>query len=141
MKNIANRIILFAASALAFGTVAFGQTTTAEIPFAFRTVTGTLPAGTWRFTESRTNGVALIVVENATTGDKRMIGVPILDHWGSATKPVPSVDFVCVNDKCSLKALNTDEGALVYQTPRQSRKGDTAVVSVISIPARTSNGE
>ena len=41
MKNVANRLIVFAVSALAFGTTAFGQTKrmTAEIPFAFRTAT------------------------------------------------------------------------------------------------------
>ena len=51
MKNIANRLIVLAASAFALGTVAFGQTRmTAEIPFAFHTVTGTLPAGTTRST-------------------------------------------------------------------------------------------
>jgi hypothetical protein len=141
MKNVANRLIVFAVSALAFGTAAFAQTvTTAEIPFAFRTVTGTLPSGTYRFTETRTSGNSLMVIENATTGEKRMIGAPMFDHWGTANKRVPSVDFVCVDGACSLKALNTGEGALVYQTPRQSRS-DNAQVSVISVPAKTTAGE
>ena len=44
MKTLSNRIALFAASAIVFGTVAFGQTAPvkAEIPFAFRTTAGLL---------------------------------------------------------------------------------------------------
>ena len=38
MKNIANRILLFAAAALSLGTAAYGQTLKADVPFAFRAV-------------------------------------------------------------------------------------------------------
>jgi len=63
MKNIANRMIVFAVSALAFGTVAFGQTRmTADIPFAFRTATGKLPAGTYELRQHPNNGMVHMIV-------------------------------------------------------------------------------
>ena len=67
MKTIANRIIVIAASVIALGTVAYGQTTmTAEIPFAFRAASATLPAGTYTFDTS--SGIAhSVVIRNAAT--------------------------------------------------------------------------
>ena len=141
MKNVANRLIVFAVSALAFGTTAFGQTTrmTAEIPFAFRTSTGTLPAGTYLFTEAPAGqGLHVMVAENKATGESRMVGIPLADTW---VKPrEASLEFACVANACGLKAMNTGTTTLVYQTPRRP-KDERALVSVVSVPAKISNGE
>jgi outer membrane protein assembly factor BamB len=141
MKNVANRLIVFAVSALAFGTAAFGQTTrmTAEIPFAFRTVTGTLPAGSYLFTEAHAGqGQHVTVAENTSTGKSWMVGLPQADNW--AKPRAASLEFTCVGNACSLQALNTGTGRLVYQTPRP-RKDERALVSVVSVPVRIANGE
>jgi len=141
MKNVANRLIVFAVSALAFGTTAFGQTTrmTAEIPFAFRTATGTLPAGTYLFTEApSSHGQHVMVAENRATGKSQMIGIPLADTWAKAHPA--SLEFACIGSACRLQAMNTGTGRLVYQTPHP-RKDERALVSVVSVPVKISNGE
>jgi hypothetical protein len=85
LKTIANRLIVFAVSSIALGTMAFGQTRmTAEIPFAFRTVNGDLPAGN-----------------------------PMYNAYRIATD-APVVEFLCGASGCALKALRTSEGSLEY---------------------------
>jgi len=144
MKNVPNRMIVFAASALAFGTAAFGQTPmTAHIPFAFRTVTGTIPAGTYQLAEAKLSGGAqhMILLRNTATGQSNYAGIPIYDPWVKA-KDNPSIVFACVADSCSLKAINTDSGTLAYQIPQPSARGDKGPqVSVVSVPMTRSNGE
>lgn len=141
MKNVANRMIVIAVSAL--GTVAFGQSPmTAQIPFAFRTTTGTMPAGTYQLREAKLNGLEhVIYLHNTATGQTNAAGVPIYDQWTRA-KSNPSIVFACAADVCSLKAIKTDSGTLEYSTPRQSAKGEKAPqVSMVSIPMTASNGE
>ena len=63
MKTLANRIMMFAASALVLGTVAYGQTQlTVTIPFAFRTANTTLPSGTYVFNRQAIGGVTVTIL-------------------------------------------------------------------------------
>jgi hypothetical protein len=144
MKNIANRLIVFAVSTLAFGTVAFGQTPriTAEIPFAFHTATGVMPAGVYEFNRARLNGVQdLIYVQNKTTGQTTTAGMPIFDPYHTTGALGPRVDFVCVAGACSLKAIRTSNGSLVYNPSVETRKHAKESVAMVSVPAKTANGE
>jgi hypothetical protein len=144
MKNVANRLIVFAASALAFGTVAFGQNRmTAEIPFAFQTATGTLPAGTYTFTRAKLNGSDhLITVQNVATYQSLSAGIPMFDDYDKAGKSGASIDFACVAGKCSLKAVRTVSGTMVYLTPRRPRAEEKASpMALVTIPAKVSNGD
>jgi hypothetical protein len=47
MKSFTNRLVVFAAGAAVPGTMAYGQTVKAEIPFAFHTANAGLPAGNY----------------------------------------------------------------------------------------------
>jgi hypothetical protein len=135
MKTIANRLIVFAASAIALGTVAYGQTRmTAQIPFAFHTVNGTLPAGTYEF--SKEHGFALadtVVIRNVATGGMAFAGHSLYNSYGR-TPNGPRAVFVCGKDGCSLKAIRTWDAALEYNVPK-SRNAEQAM-AVITVPLK-----
>jgi len=131
MKTIANRLIVFAASAFALGTVAFGQTRmTAEIPFAFHTVTGTLPAGTYSFDRLKSAGMAhTVIVTNTKTSKATVAGTANFDAWKKAPD-APVAVFACVEGRCTLKALRTSEGTAEYAAPHRTKNAEVAEISV-----------
>jgi hypothetical protein len=134
--KIANRMIVFAAGVIAFGTVAFGQTRmTAEIPFAFHTVSGTLPAGTYELRETEIGGNPhLVILRNTATLKSAFAGNPVYNSWRK-TAGSSVVEFVCAERSCSLKAIRTGSSSLEYQTPRKSKNGEKmAVVSIALKP-------
>jgi hypothetical protein len=98
MKTIANRLIVFAVSAIAFGTVAFGQTRmTAEIPFAFHTSKGTLPAGTYELRDVSMAGVPhLIVLRNTATQKSAVAGNPTFNVYRKSDS-ASKLEFSCVD--------------------------------------------
>jgi len=131
MKTIANRLIVFAAGALALSTVAFGQTRmTAEIPFSFHTVSGTLPPGTYSF--DRIRGVGLsqaVVLTNSKTKTSVVAGNPMFDSWHKSPG-APVVVFACTRDVCALKAIRTSEGTSEYAVPHNPGRAEVAEISV-----------
>jgi hypothetical protein len=149
MKIAANRLIVFAASALALGSVAFGQTgmenasLTAKIPFAFRTVSGTMPAGTYRIASVSLNGLQhVIYLQNTEDWKSISAGIPTFDPYKPAPEHRATMDFACRADVCTLRAIRTSAGSLLYAAPHPSRaKEKDAPVALISIPLQPSNGE
>ena len=130
MKTIANRLIVFAASAFALGTAAFGQTRmTAEAPFAFHTVTGTLPAGTYAFERLHGASAHTMVVTNTKTRKSALAGTANFDTWRKAAE-APVAVFVCGQAGCALKALRTHEGTVEYAVPHTVKKADIAEITV-----------
>jgi hypothetical protein len=131
MKTIANRLIVFAASAIAFGAVAFGQTRmTAEIPFAFHTARTTLPAGTYEITDLQTGGNHHVVILWNTGSQK---GTFAGNSMYNAYRTAPGrsvVEFACVEDVCSLKAIRTVSASLEYATPHKTWEEESAVISI-----------
>lgn len=107
MKNIASKIVVFAVSAVALATAAFGQTQKvamkAEIPFAFHTSNGTMPAGRYAVIDNYA-GVAGVFALRNTASNKTVVvlGSPA-DNIPSET---PSVTFRC-EDGCELAAIRT----------------------------------
>ena len=142
MNAFANRLIVFAASALAAGTMAYGQNRmTAEIPFAFHTVAGTLPAGTYVFRSVSQNGIEhLITVQNTATSRTTVAGLPMFDSWHMAAGPNPTLEFVCQAGACSLRAIVTGDGSLIYSTPGK-RSTKQYPVAVISLPLKVSSSD
>jgi hypothetical protein len=142
MKTIANRLIVFAASAIALGTVAFGQTRPmmiAEIPFAFHTVVGTLPAGNYEIRETPVGGAAHVVsLWNTATQKGAFAGNPTYNAYRKASAGTV-LEFVCVERNCSLKAIRSVDASLEYATP--SRIKDDSKVAVISIPVKLVNAD
>src|SRR5271169_6569579 len=108
MKTIANRLIVIAAGTIAFGTVAFGQTRmTAEIPFAFHTATGTLPAGNYEVRETAVGGASHVVLLRNTASKKgTFAGNARLNVYRTSAKGTV-IEFVCTGRNCSLKAIRS----------------------------------
>jgi hypothetical protein len=132
MKTLANCMIMLAATAAGFGTMAYGQTQiTAEIPFAFSVGSAMLPPGSYLFYSQSLGAVPKMVLENAASHHAVFaVGAP-LDFYSKADHP--SAVFVCVNGGCSLSAIKTERGTLNYAQHKAAKgKGDFA--SVVSIP-------
>lgn len=129
MKTIANRLIVFAASALALGTLAFGQNRlTADIPFAFQTPNGTWAAGTYQLTPQANSAAHAVVIRNMATNKVAIAGHAMLDYTASSSKPV--LKFLCGQGVCALTAIRTSSGTLEYSVSHKSKNAEWAVVEV-----------
>jgi hypothetical protein len=142
MKTIANRLIVIAAGVIAFGATAFGQnprnSMTAEIPFAFHTVNGTLPAGTYSLSET-SGALHLVVLRNTASSQGTFAGVPNYNSYRKASGGTV-IEFACVDNSCSLKAIRGTHASLEYAVPNKY-KDDSGKVAVISIPVKTVNAD
>jgi hypothetical protein len=140
MKTIANRTIVFAVSAIAFGTVAFGQSRmTAEIPFAFHTLNATLPAGTYEVRETQLGGNPhLVVLRNAASNKTSFLGGAMFNTYRTSPNGA-AIEFVCKDGSCSLKAIRSSWSSLEYATPNKARDKEKrmAVVSIALKPINT----
>jgi hypothetical protein len=141
MKTIANRLIVIAASAIAFGTVAFGQTrVTAEIPFAFHTVNGTLPAGNYEVRETSAGGAShLVLLWNTASKKGSFAGNATYNSYRTAANGTV-LEFACMERGCSLKAIRSVNASLEYAAPSKS-KDDSGKVAVISIAVKPVNAD
>ena len=141
MMIVANRLIVFAAGTIAVGAAAFGQTRmTAQIPFAFRTANGTLPAGTYEIDETHNGGSNHVVILRNTASQKAAFaGYPMYNEYRKAPG-APVVEFACVDGDCSLKAIRTASSSLEYNAPGKSRHDETKV-AVVSVPLKTQKAE
>jgi len=139
MKTIANRMIVLAASAIAFGTVAFGQTRmTAEIPFAFHTLNATLPAGTYEVREAQLGGNPhLVMLRNAASNKTSMLGGAVFNSYRTSPSGA-AIDFVCKDGSCSLKAIRSSWSSLEYATPNRGRDKEKSM-AVVSIALKSVN--
>jgi len=131
MKTIATRILVISASVIALGTTAFGQNRmTAEVPFAFKTVSGTLPAGTYQFDHVKSNGLAsAVIIRSVATQKAVFAGNPLFNVYSKAAD-TPVAVFVCGSGGCALKALRTRDGSSEYQVPRSKDHEKMAEISV-----------
>jgi hypothetical protein len=136
MKTIANRLIVFAASTLALGATAFGQSPmTASIPFAFHAGRALLPAGNYEINEVSTAGAPhLLLVRNTATLKGAFAGNPLFNVYRK-TNDRAFAEFVCRKDDCTLKAIRTSYGSLEYATPRRSKDIESSM-AVISLPLK-----
>ena len=135
MKRTANRMIVFTASMIAFGTVAFGQTTAvARIPFEFHSGKNTLPAGTYKFNRISVGIETTVMVENTASGESRMMGAPRWEPASSGAASTPQLEFLCAGNDCTLISITTYKGRLVYAVPHKPASerlnGKYAAVSV-----------
>ncbi|MDP9170957.1 MAG: hypothetical protein M3N54_10100 [Acidobacteriota bacterium] len=137
MKTLANRVILLAASALALGSVAYGQTALkADIPFAFRASNTTMPAGSYTFYQDTRSGLVNVRLWNSTTHRGIVTTAGPLDIYKEGK---PSVTFYCAGDACSLRAIRTAAGTLSYPAPRKAH-GETHM-ALVSIPLTAGHGD
>jgi hypothetical protein len=140
MKTLANRIMMFAAGTLVLGTMAYGQAQlTVTIPFAFRTANTTLPSGTYLFNRQTVGAVTVMILENASSHHSVLTLGARIDPNDRPSEP--SFVFSCESGSCSLSAIRMAGGTLIYPSPHKAPREPGAVVSVISIPITTRNGD
>ena len=131
MNTLTNRIAMFAASAVVLGTLAYGQTTMkADVPFDFRTPSGTLPAGKYLVGNVNSASTVVASLRNADFHHSAyVIGKPREDQKAGA----PALLFRCSADGCDLIGIRSDEGTTSYLV--KARKNSE--VSVIAIPIQS----
>jgi hypothetical protein len=139
MKSFANRLAIFAASAVVLGTMAYGQTTlNAEIPFAFHTANATLPAG--NYTISRVAGASvtstLVLYNKDLRRSVMAASLPIDMFHKAAEKPV--MVFACAEQGCTLREIKTSHGTYSYPSAHKESR-DREAVSMIEVPLTPRN--
>lgn len=140
MKSFMNRIALFAAGAVVFGTTAFGQTVhmTAQIPFAFHTAGVTLPAGAYAITMPGAEAsIQAARLRSVATGRSIVdLGLPN-DPWAAGT---PALRFRCGSAGCALIAIRTSKGTTNYSSGQKKTAGEKEV-AINAVVVRTANGD
>jgi hypothetical protein len=140
MKSFTNRLVVFAASAVVLGTMAYGQTMKAEIPFAFRTTNASLPAGTYTIDRLSGAGFANMLHLYNTESHRSVVTVSTpLDAYRRAAEK-PSMVFSCGGQGCVLREIKTSSGSYSYPASPKSAR-DHEAVSTIEIPLTTRNGD
>ncbi len=139
MKSFTNRLAVFAASAVLLGTMAYGQTMKAEIPFAFHTANATLPAGTYTINRVASASVtnAMRLYDPATHRSVLAVSLPV-DRF-QAAEGNPSVVFACGEQGCTLRAIKMSNGTYSYPAAHKTRDRET--LSLIEIPLTPRNGD
>jgi hypothetical protein len=138
MKSFTNRLVIFAASAVALGTMAYGETAMkAEIPFAFHTANATLPAGNY-IVDRLTTATNTLRLYNTDTRRGAFVGSIVNDWFSSVNKPV--IVFSCVGQRCTLREIKTSKGTYTYPEPHKTAR-TRETVSLIEIPLTARNGD
>lgn len=140
MKTPVNRLVLIAAGAIALGSAAYGQNSTleAKIPFAFRTASATLPAGTYTFTQDARSGMTMLRLWNSENNRGVFAAARNVDIYHQHEKP--AILFVCGVESCTLNEIRTSAGISTYAKPR-GRENLAETASVVSVPLLAHNGQ
>ena len=141
MKSFTNSLVVFAAGAVVFATMAYGQTMKAEIPFAFHTANASLPAGSYIIDRLSGASVAASVLRLYNTDSHRSVVAvsrPLDAYRGTAAKP--SMVFACGGQGCILREIKTSNGSYSYPASGKSAH-DREAVSRIEVTLTTRNGD
>jgi hypothetical protein len=138
MKSFTNRLVVFAASAVVLGTMAYGQTMNAEIPFAFHTTNASLPAGNYTI-DRLTTANATMRLHNTDSGRSVYVGSSPVDPFHAAPEK-PVIVFACGEQGCALREIKTSDGTYSYPASRKTAR-DHEAVSLIRIPLSPRNGD
>ena len=138
MKSFTNRLVMFAASAVVLGTMAYGQSTmNAAIPFAFHTANATLPAG--NYTVDRvTTATNTMRLHNRESGRGAFVASLPVDWFNVVQKPV--LVFACAEQGCTLREIRTSNGTYTYPQRGKTAR-DRESVSLIEVPLTVRNGD
>jgi hypothetical protein len=111
MKNIANRLVLFAAAALSLGTAAYGQNILkADVPFAFRSPTGTVLAGHYTVRIVNNGGGNIAQIRDRVTG-RGMVSITNSLYSDGRAAITPRLVFRCAEGAgCQLSEIWTLTG-------------------------------
>jgi len=135
MKPITNRIAILAAAAVVLSTVAFGQTRTmkADIPFAFSTPSGALPAGAYVVSDETTrSGVHIARLRDAGFEHSAYVLSFQNDEYAKGSS---AILFRCGEKGCVLSGLRSATGTVSYNVPRQSKRDKE--LALVAIPIQS----
>jgi hypothetical protein len=139
--KLTNVIASFAAGMIVLGTSAYGQTTSmkAEIPFAFSTPSGVLPAGVYTVRPS-TNQSGVNQAILSSDDFKRsviVVGSP-KDYY---TRGNPAIVFFCGEAGCALRAVRLDNGTTTYPSPHASKRDKEVAILLTTSPGSSVKAE
>ena len=138
MKSFTNRLVMFAASAVVLGTMAYGQTTmTAAIPFAFSTSNAKLPAGNYTVNRMTTATDTMHLYNRESRRGVFVSSLPV-DWFNTVRKPV--LVFGCVEQECTLREIKTSSGTYTYPDSHKTARAREAV-SLIEVPLTKRNAD
>ncbi len=140
MKSFINRFAVFAASAVVLGTMAYGQTMKAEIPFAFHTANASLPAGNYVIDRVSGAGFNNVLRLYNTDSHRSVVAVSTPLDMYSGTAQKSAVVFACGGQGCTLREIKTSSGVYSYPASRKTAHGLEAV-SLIEVPLTTRNAD
>jgi hypothetical protein len=109
MKSITNRFFLIAATAVFFGTTAFGQTAKAVVPFAFSIPGGDVAPGNYVINLDTHNGGKVVRLYNADT-HQGALAITFKAGGGPAEQGEPRLVFRCGGEGCALSEVWTPNG-------------------------------
>jgi len=116
MKSITNRLFLFAATAVFFGTTAFGQNPMkANIPFSFSVSGGASAAGNYVIDMDAHNDGKVVRLYNVDT-HQSTVAITFSAGGGPLEQSNPRLVFRCGDEGCALSEVWTPNGgyALVH---------------------------
>jgi hypothetical protein len=130
MNILTNRIALLAAGAVVLGSMAYGQTTSvkAEIPFAFRTSAGTLPAGVYTIRSERATG-PFSVTSLGSDALKEKVFVTRLSQDYNPNNTKAAVIFHCGDAGCALDSIRSGDGMTSYYPNLHSRRDKEVAIA------------
>jgi len=128
MKNLTTKLTIAAAVIAVAAGAASAQTMKADVPFAFRTVNGTLEAGTYTVSIDRSAGTVHIRQAHGNESAFLLPTSPIGANKESEAKLV----FSCGAGPCTLVQVWTgpDRPAYQFRRPKQDRNEEASLVAI-----------
>jgi hypothetical protein len=128
MKSITNRFFLFAATAVFFGTTAFGQNPMkASVPFSFSVRGGAVAAGDYVVNVDSHYGSKVVRLYNADT-HQAAVALTFGAGGGPAEHIQPRLVFRCGDEGCALSEVWTANGG--YALPQGKIRAHQYLASI-----------
>jgi hypothetical protein len=128
MKSITNRLFLFAATAVFFGTTAFGQNPMkASIPFAFSIQGGAAAAGDYVINLDTQSSGKVVRLYNVDT-HHAAVTLTVAAGGGIAEHIQPRLVFRCGDEGCALSEVWTANGG--YALPQRKIRAHEYLASI-----------
>jgi len=128
MKNLTTKLMIAAAVMAVAAGAAAAQTMKADVPFSFRTVNGTLDAGTYTVSVDRQAGTVHIYQAH---GNQHTWLLPTA-HLAADNQSKAKLVFSCGADHCTLVQIWSGPHSAAYEfaRPKTDRDEETSLVAI-----------
>jgi len=128
MKNLTTKLMIAAALMAVAAGAAAAQTMKADVPFAFRTATGTFEAGTYTVS---LDTVKRIVEFEGARGTKSGMVLPTA-QLAADNRSAAKLVFSCAADHCTLVQIWSGPYSTAYsfRRPKTDRDDEAALVAI-----------